>query len=127
MPASKLTDEEVLATFMEPKPTFSDDPGIVSEDGWWWMGTGGWEPLSDSLDDCHNVEARLTDTQWAKYERQFFRGCQVVTETCERCGKKTIRRRPISMRRILHADAPTKIAALAQVLRAVVEDKHAGK
>jgi hypothetical protein len=121
MPVSKLTDEEVLATFMEPRPTFSADPGIVSEDGWWWMGTGGWEPLSDSLDDCHNVEARLISGffgLWDDYYHAFgtFHPSGLYWTAPDKQYKWA-----------LHADAPTKVKALAQILRAAVEDRHAGK
>jgi hypothetical protein len=37
-----MTDQEIICTWMEAKPTWSADPGTWTEDGWWWHGRDGW-------------------------------------------------------------------------------------
>jgi hypothetical protein len=73
-----LTDEEVIARFMEPRPerhTSSRD----SEGGWWrWVGIGEgshWEvPVVGcfTLDRLRLVEERFTARQKLKYSRKLW-------------------------------------------------------
>jgi hypothetical protein len=105
-----LTDQEIIAGFMEPMPANTErgERGI-SECGWWerrfsvpnqrfrhWPNSD----KTDSLDALHEVEARLTDEQWTKYADLMM----------DPSGLK-------HTRFLLHATAEQKIRALAQVLR----------
>jgi hypothetical protein len=130
MPVSKLTDEEVLATFMEPRPTKKPMSGDRSVGGWWWWGrkySGDGDapeelfPIPLTLNECHEIEARLISGfpgLWDDYYHAFgtFHPSGLYWTAPDKQYKWA-----------LHADAPTKITALAQILRAVVEAKHAGK
>ena len=68
-----MSDTEFLCGWMEPKPRAANDYGITSIGGWWWWGTKRWEPVEiDSLDQCHAIEARLTDKQWTRYHDELW-------------------------------------------------------
>jgi hypothetical protein len=108
-----LSDEEVLATFMETKPNGGGRRGSH----WWWYRSGlnsgaGWRPRSLDLDALHEVEARLTDEQWDKYQR----GLSVYCGSELRAGDVRA-----SIRQMIHALPVQKIRALAAVLRPEVE------
>lgn len=90
-----MTDEEIICTFMEPL-----------RDKWalpkWWHWAGGKRKLRDlGLDALREVQARLTDEQWATYESQFNSAS--------------------TWRQLLHASTEQKIKALAAVLRPSME------
>jgi hypothetical protein len=96
-----MSDEEVIATWMEEKPQTRSS---MSPRGW-WVGApsmSSWTELHPTwmnLEALYKVEAKLTRMQQVVYSSHF----DIDRFTC------------------LHADAPTKIKALATVLRAEVE------
>ena len=105
-----LTDAEVISTFMEPLPerhTRSRD----SEGGWWrWIGIGQgshWEvPVVGcfTLDRLREVEGRITELQWTKYEYEL--------------ADASIRRHGCALTQFfIHASADQKKQALAAVIR----------
>jgi hypothetical protein len=59
-----------------------------------------------TLNECHEVEERLTDEQWAAYGEIHFLRAEAL------CGGRDDFRKGM-----LHATAEQKIAALASVLR----------
>jgi hypothetical protein len=93
-----MTDAEILCQFMEPKPPECD---LRTFERLWWTVEGGarWSPRNLTLDAIWEIEERLTKEQWGRYQMLF----------------------PHRRRETLHADAPTRIRALAAVLRPVVE------
>ncbi len=95
-----MTDEELIVTWMEPKPGPLDSPDDVD----WWgcrvlTGCYQWFPRTLDLDALHLVEAKLTDDQQWEYI-EAIRG-KVNAPTW----------------RFLHATAEKKIGALAHVIR----------
>ena len=120
-PRVRLTDEEVLCEFMEPKnglPDLADFRGDFSPGGWWIT---DWHPLRKNkwlprrqitLNECHEIEGRLTEDQWRKYETALS---PMPVKLIRLFGSITLS--------FIHADAQTKIKALAEVLRAEVEAK----
>ena len=90
-----MTDEEVICQWMEQFYHFPENPAPR------------WIHRQDlTLDALHEVEARLTDAQWRKYlEALVPRSLSGWTE----------------LKDAAYADAPTRIKALAAVLR---EAKH---
>lgn len=104
-----LSDAEVVCTFMELKPMPIAGFKRVYAAGakWWAYREDEWEPAALTLDALHEVEARLTESQWKAY------GENVVRETTAGYWP----------RNLLHASAEEKIRALATVLRATVEPK----
>jgi hypothetical protein len=110
-----MSDREVIATWMEPKPQLTTRQR-VSFGGWWLSlpdhrGIRRWHQPRDWgrewLQALHEVEERMTQHQ---------RGLYVDTLSGDRCRDLWL---------ILHASAEQKIAALASVLRAEVEGRCA--
>lgn len=111
-----LSDAEVIASFMDgPKPDIRCEEvewPFVGRNAngrrytWWrWeRNCYGHLTIDISLNECHAVEARLTDEQWWAYERELrsvpFDG---LMNTAARV--------------FVHATAEQKIKALASVLR----------
>lgn len=104
-----LSDAEVLATFMEPRPGkeyWEYDWDHTSEPCWWSVGrTGQWVPRDITLNECREIEARLADRQWREYIDAIVPVSGNIYDDCTA---------------FLHADASTKIEALARVLRPLV-------
>lgn len=127
--AVSLSDAEVICSFMEPHPKALHG-GARSVGGWWvravlhvGMGAaykqirqaqdgsrctdiiGPWKPRILTLNECREVQERLTDEQWAEY-----RGWFMVEHQLE--GHRV----PFGTY-LLHATAEQKTKALAAVLR----------
>lgn len=96
-----MTDEEVIASFMEPKPTWSSSD---RNGEWWWCWDHRWHSCKLDLDALHEVEARLTNEQWDAYANLMMDPAGIH-----------------HTRFLLHASAEQKIEALAAVLRPEVE------
>lgn len=104
---SMLSDAEVIAAFMEPKP--QADPGQLTPrhmlgSRWWdWSIGYGAFPKALTLNECHLIESRLTKDQWTRY-----------------LAAMPISDMPFSITALqvaVHLRADLKIAALASVLR----------
>lgn len=127
MSNQKLSEEEVVATFMEKKPNVN---GLMSASVGWWVlhaiakfsgEVGGvsvaYLPRDLTLDALHEVEAKLSDRQ-----RQYY--CALIFQRC--CGAARTMN-PIedlltpNRWGMIHTSAAQKISALAQVLRPEVE------
>lgn len=103
-----LSNEEVICTFMEPKPRFTEVPDVSVGRWWVWFADAN-EPIALTLDRLHLVEARLTN-QWGSYVNEMLKdNPSVWTEA----------------KLLLHATAEQKIRALASVLRPLVEKSDA--
>jgi len=101
-----VSDEEVIAAFMEPVPGFREIDYPKSIAGWWTAPTGHTKvPAVLDLDALHEVEARLTEERWDLYISEFWKLSIGSTWA----------------RDYLHASAADKIKALATVLRPIVE------
>lgn len=100
--SQNMTDATVICEWMESKP----DPQAMGGFDWWTLACGRsgmvWVAQRLTLDMLHLVEARLTDEQWRAYQL--------------RLGYNFRSEKPY-IRCMIHADAPTKIGALAAVLR----------
>ena len=84
----------------------------------WWIEIRGKHlphPRLHTLDALHEVEARLTDSQWALYAHALCSGYDY-----DDIGL-------MLYRDWIHATAEKKIKALAAVLRPVVEAAHKDK
>jgi hypothetical protein len=102
-----MTDEEIICTWMEPKPK----GGIGYENRWWTVPNNPGmrvSPVYLTLNILHKVEARLTDEQAWRYDEALAEGMKSQPER----GSSIF---------VWHADAPTRIKALAQVLRPEVD------
>lgn len=115
-----LSDREVIATFMEgPKPVMR---GGVIVKVWWVerltdsLASTEWRPREITLNECHEVEARLSEEQWRTYDDRL----------CDLLSNEMLLYSSTLRRRAIHADAETKIRALAAVLLAEVE-RQGGK
>lgn len=116
-----LTDAEVIATWMEPKPPLSvaelvearaSDP-TVPYPQWWTPGNHWeWTPRELTLDRLHLVEGRLGDDlgSWREYLELLLRPVAHSSNAWIHFGA------------MAHADAPTKISAIATILRPEVEN-----
>lgn len=99
------TNAEVIASFMEPIPKTEDyNTDDFSPDGWWEAVFQteycvGWTPCRLTLNECREVEARLTDEQWRDYLNAFPDDWIGYTQFW------------------VHASAEQKIVALATMLR----------
>ncbi len=106
MTETKLTDEEVICAFMEPKPTGSWVRDV--QPTWWYFSTYdfplGWHAKAITLDALWEVEQRLSREQINRYIAELLR----VTLPPDRGAYDW---------RLIHATAAQKIAALASVLR----------
>jgi hypothetical protein len=114
----ELSDEEIICTFMEPRPPDGRGERVETEGVRWWeynyqslpkpSGVGKefhwqWHPRSLTLDALHEVEERLTDeVQRLAYWLELVKG------DLPRSG---------GYWRIAHANAKRKIMALAEALR----------
>lgn len=108
-----MTDAEIVATWMEPNPDLLANL-TQSKDGWWWNSFGltgdPWQPAEPlTLDRLREVEARLDASQCVDYDWRLAMLVVVATKTCPESYP-------------WHASAEQKLAALAEVLRAEVED-----
>lgn len=128
-----MTDSEIICTFMERRPKSQDwgrdrlddyQAGAIvghrpdSPRGWWrFAAYQQGVPLFDNrpltLNECREVEARLTHAQVGLYIQELYR----VTLSPDGVGRQDWR--------LLHATAEQKITALAAVLRAIVEQTEA--
>lgn len=111
-----MSDEEVIASFMEPKPTkaaLSMGRPLFSVTGWWSAGSrphrewDEWYPITLTLDALRQVQERLTEEQWEQYE------CEMLALWTP----GTLRHGLGEVQHYLHATAEQKIRALAVVLR----------
>lgn len=111
--SEKLSDAEILATFMEPKPERTSANIPLAATNWWvwkWSAKGqqyrAWpnDDMLGSLDSLRLVEARLSDEQWMAYLAAL-------------AGTGDPFRLSV-MRAAVHASAEQKSAALAEMLRA---------
>lgn len=135
-PASALTNAEVLATFMEPRPDFlpyswqSPINWGDSSPARWWLAMspdaantvhGIWKPRQITLNECREIEAGLTEEQWVRYWRELM---QLIWEASEKRGEHALANMTMTRgdlyRHLVHADAPTKVEALATILRPLV-------
>lgn len=112
---TEMTDQEIVATFMEPLGTRRFSKGRLSNvqisDGGWWTYTHevrdgtqrtGYAPRCDSLDALHEVEERLSNEQWIAYDDEL----------------RSSTTSAISLHfGLIHATPFQKIRALATVLR----------
>jgi hypothetical protein len=114
-----MSDEEVICTFMSPKPEL---PPYWST-GWpqnrWWLlmqtdaGGMAWHPRLLDLDTLWQVEERLTDEHRWDYK-------DLLVEMLCNGASALIDDRTWN---VIHADALTRIKALAAILRPIVEGK----
>lgn len=99
-----MTDAEVICAWMEPRP------GSAAEayNSRWWNGSPWTElrPFNLTLDALREVESRLSEAQWDRYEALALKWRYEYSS---------------SYRAALHASAEQKIKALAAVLRKEVE------
>lgn len=104
-----LTDAEIVAGFMEPKPeevshrTIGDHSPLM-----WWRcclranpSRTTWDPTAITLNECRLVEARLSENQWEAYDQMLIKTLYTSA----------------TVRAAIHAPAETKLAALAAVIR----------
>lgn len=115
-----LSDTEVLATFMEKTP--AESPGWYGETNtpWpdWWEESepwgdniaGEWQPCDITLNECREIEMKLTGPQWHGYKCALF--SQYADQTP-------------SISDLISLEAAQKIAALSIVLRPIVEAPNA--
>jgi hypothetical protein len=132
-----MTDQEVICTWMAGAKPNTEPPDALERDlfgapltvagGWWEChcvyeegDVPRWYPRDLTLDALHEVEGRLKDEQWGKYERRF-NNKRVINKRCERCGADQLSHHRASSRALLHATPEQKIKALAAVLRPIVE------
>jgi len=114
------SNAEIVAGFMEPKPT--EDPamcGPISALGWWrnrksecailleWLPSG----KTDDLNMLREVEARLTDEQAAKYDRKI-----VAVVARDNLAQRDQYPLTMAQTSVWHASADQKLEALARVL-----------
>lgn len=104
-----LTDAAMIAMFMQSRPEDGSGPVVVTPVSQWWDYAyevrGGlfhwkWYAKTPDLNSLHLVEAKLSPDQWKEYCKGFHDKPLWYT---------------------LHADAPTRIAGLAEVLRESTE------
>jgi hypothetical protein len=117
-----LTDAEVVAQFMEPKPNALDPSisftGARSPEGFWiWYVRPArwefdWNPVFDETFGCLErerlaflrlVEARLTPDEWSRYMAAVPPSSDLIRFSV--------------IKALLHASAEQKLAALASVIR----------
>ena len=102
--AHELTDQEIICTWMEPKPEPPMRlPTEAESQSQWWKRVynsldRGWEPYTLTLDALWEVEERLTALEWGEYLLNL----------------------PYIKREVVHATPAQKIKALAAVLRPLV-------
>lgn len=92
------SDAWELANFMEPMP--DKGPSLHGANEYWWKwdwhdGQYCWLPRHMGLTECHLGEEKLSEEQWVNYVIAVATGPW----------------------KSLHADAATKLAALAAVIR----------
>jgi hypothetical protein len=101
-----LSDQEVICAFMEPRPEPNTHGGTHRSARGWWFWSGTWEPRTLTLDALWEVEEKLKQRprgqRAAYYEHQGL-----LSEATD--GESW------------HATPAQKIAALASVLRPLVE------
>jgi hypothetical protein len=106
-----VSNEEIICTWMEPKPTMSE----AMAEGWafrWW-GRDRKPCRQLDLDALREVQERLTDEQWADYEDGILNQWSATAD----------RYRESTAKFCLHATPEQKIAALGSVLRPIVEGR----
>ncbi len=122
---SALSDAEVICTWMEPKPSLNGGPVSdchKSPREWWAAApregrersvlySRKWAPCRLTLDALHEVEARLTEEQWRRY--QHVLALPDGEEALTNC-------------QLIHASAVWKIRALAATLRSRVLPEDEG-
>jgi hypothetical protein len=97
-----MTNEEIIATFMESKPDYHLCFWECSKLGWWIRGVNTVHPTPLTLDRLHEVESRLTKPEWMRYWSLL----EIVGDLGNHYKI-----------RMIHATAAQKIEALANVLR----------
>lgn len=117
----KLTNEEILATFMDPYP-------VHGKSDWWqfWQnteeGTSGKLPVALNLDRCRLIQDKLDTHQWEDYTeeltRVLYRGVQHLHDG------KIITTTAFIRRAFIHASAEQRVLALAEVVRPFVERRY---
>jgi hypothetical protein len=109
LPQNKMSDEETICSWMEPKPyDFTNDVN-------WWAcrvtcGIYIFTPRQLDLDALHEVEGKLNWRQWRDYEMS-------LGEVIERSIDPTMRPAGANVKDFIHATVQQKITALAAVLR----------
>jgi hypothetical protein len=115
-----MTDREIICAWMEPRPErgpWDCRPWRSRSPNGWWQAhdsrrmdaPNDWYPKPLDLDSLHEVEARLTNEQWA-----YFMAALLPEEFTPPF--------PLTaFQAVTHAAAEQKIAALATVLRPIVE------
>lgn len=116
-----MTNQEIICTFMEPRPSAGFATDTASIGGWWrryagvgrsrpdWQSkpfNGPWLPHVLTLVELWEVEERLTDEQWEAYSLVLVPS-----------GDRFVRDR-------IHATPEQKINALAAILRPIVEKQE---
>ncbi len=115
---SERTDAEVVCEWMSAMPSMSvGEWGRNNE--WepdWWEAheeiAGEWQPLELDLDALHLVEERLSEERWEAYTKLLLEPVQQYSDPAK------------YWRTLIHADSPTKLAALASVIRGVPDEIH---
>lgn len=116
-----LTDAEVICSFMEPPPKLKRN-GQLPAGVWhgslkWWTHRAMTNPFLFprplTLNECHEVEAQLSDEQWGAY----YRALVVRADQRDINGRMLA---SMSNRDAVHASAEEKIRALAATLRSRV-------
>jgi hypothetical protein len=118
-PKVQLSDEEIICTWMEPKPP--ESPCATNERSrlsfWRPQFTRhhepAWVPIRLTLDALWEVEERLIQ-EWRRTKKLV---------ACARMVGYKHKLKGATVDNEWHADAPTRIKALAAVLRAVVESE----
>ena len=115
-----MTDGEVICAWMEPKPdTYNAATAMAAaksgkDNPIWWVTDGRtWtlRPRELDLDALWEVQDRLTDEQWERYE------CEMLAQWTPEAIGLTMHG---EVRHYLHATAEQKIRALAAILRPLV-------
>ncbi len=112
-----MTDEEIICTFMEPRP----NPNNPASRWWRYISKtgGGWRiegPAKLDLDALREVQAGLTEEQWRVYESRLVGG------VWDQMGNPYQQQNQYRLNmKIAHATAEQKTAALAAVLRPEME------
>ena len=118
-----MTDEEVICMWMEPNADSRSDNDFEWWGQSWKKGERTLFPRKLDLDALHEVEGRLTDEQWKFYDQQLETGVWPAPQEVYWNSHQAME--TLYLRRLMiHADAPTRIKALASMLRPIVAAKQ---